>query len=130
MSFESMSFEEFLNSKPLFYDKIDLSRMPKAFESVEGCLGGYRTVHIVGTNGKGSTGRILAELLVEEGFSVGHYTSPHILRFNERIWIDGSDISDEALQESHEKLMGWLSKETADALSYFEYTTLLALVAF
>ncbi len=125
-----MSFEEFLNSKPLFYDKIDLERMPEAYGYVENSLGNYRIVHIVGTNGKGSTGRILAELLVEEGFSVGHYTSPHILRFNERIWIDGSDISDEALQESHEKLMGWLSKETADALSYFEYTTLLALVAF
>ena len=125
-----MSFEEFLNNKPLFYDKIDLERMPEAYGYVENSLGNYRIVHIVGTNGKGSTGRILAELLRREGFSVGHYTSPHILRFNERIWIDGSDISDEALQESHEKLMGWLSKETADALSYFEYTTLLALVAF
>ena len=125
-----MKLNDFLLSKPLYYDKIDLSRMPNAYSMVKEMLDPGRIVHLIGTNGKGSTGRILAELLRSRGLRVGHYSSPHILRFNERIWIDGSDISDEALQSAHEKLIGHLPKSVAESLSYFEYTTLLALVAF
>ena len=119
-----------MRSKPLYYDKIDLSRMPRAYNLVKKYLNPGRIIHLVGTNGKGSTGRILAELLRSSGFEVGHYSSPHILEFNERIWIDGHDISDSGLERAHEKLYGLLPEEVSDSLSYFEYTTLLALVAF
>jgi dihydrofolate synthase/folylpolyglutamate synthase len=61
---------------------------------------------------------------------VGHYTSPHILKFNERIWINGDDISDEKLETIHQKLQKILPKEIIDSLSYFEYTTFLAAFAF
>ena len=125
-----MKLNDFLQSKPLYYDKIDLSRMPNAYALVKEMLNPGRVIHVIGTNGKGSTGRILAELLRSRNMRVGHYSSPHILRFNERIWVDGSDISDEALQKAHEKLIGRLPKSVAESLSYFEYTTLLALVAF
>ena len=71
---------------------------------------------------------------MEEGrgrsFSVGHFSSPHILRFNERIWIDGEDASDEVLEAGHQRLYRLLGKEISAALSYFEYTTLLAFVVF
>ncbi|WP_300364672.1 bifunctional folylpolyglutamate synthase/dihydrofolate synthase, partial [Hydrogenimonas sp.] len=73
---------------------------------------------------------MLAAMLARAGSRVGHYSSPHILRFNERIWIDGSDIGDSSLESAHGRLMEWLPSETARSLSYFEYTTLLALVAF
>jgi dihydrofolate synthase/folylpolyglutamate synthase len=73
---------------------------------------------------------MLATLLMHEGFRVGHYSSPHIVAFNERVWIDGREADDETLERAHGKLMGWLKPETARSLSYFEYTTLLALVAF
>jgi len=86
-------------------------------------------IHIIGTNGKGSTGRIMATLLQASGKRVGHFSSPHILKFNERIWINGEDISDESLEEAHVKLYHILGQEMSEALSYFEYTTLLALVA-
>ncbi|WP_457595691.1 bifunctional folylpolyglutamate synthase/dihydrofolate synthase [Hydrogenimonas sp.] len=125
-----MQLNQFLDRKPLFYDTIDLSRMPRAYATVLPHLKKGRILHLVGTNGKGSTGRMLAELLRGAGLRVGHYSSPHILKFNERIWIDGEDVSDEALEEAHERLMRWLPTEMAEALSYFEYTTLLALVAF
>ncbi|WP_456485871.1 bifunctional folylpolyglutamate synthase/dihydrofolate synthase [Hydrogenimonas sp.] len=125
-----MSLQSFLNTKPLYYDKIDLSRMPRAYESIRGHLDLGEVIHLVGTNGKGSTGRIIATLLQDGKKRVGHYSSPHILRFNERIWIDGADIDDIQLKKAHEKLMRWLDPKMAEELSYFEYTTLLALVAF
>jgi dihydrofolate synthase/folylpolyglutamate synthase len=125
-----ISLEKFLNSKPLYYDAIDLSRMPKAYEYIKPHIKLGKVIHLVGTNGKGSTGRILSSLLLSKGFSVGHYTSPHIMKFNERIWIDGVDIDDERLELAHKKVYSLLPQSVSNSLSYFEYTTLLALVAF
>ena len=125
-----MKINEFLDQKPLFYKKIDLKRMPRTYELIKNKLNIKSVIHIVGTNGKGSTGRFLAHTLLKRGYSVGHYTSPHILKFNERIWINGSDISDEALEKTHQKLQKLLPKNVSETLSYFEYTTLLAALAF
>lgn len=125
-----MNLNPFLSQKPLFYDAIDVERFPKAYRRVRGSLAQPKIIHIVGTNGKGSTGRFLAVALHRAGKKTGHYTSPHIMRFNERIWIDGADIDESALEESHQKLLSLLDPSTAEALSYFEYTTLLAMIAF
>jgi len=125
-----LKINEFLDQKPLFYKKIDLKRMPRTYELIKNKLNIKPVIHIVGTNGKGSTGRFLAHTLLKRGYSVGHYTSPHILKFNERIWINGSDISDEALEKTHQKLQKLLPKNVSETLSYFEYTTLLAALAF
>ncbi len=127
---ENEKVEEFLEKKPLFYKEIDYLRMPKTFNLIKDKINILPVIHIVGTNGKGSTGRFLAHTLLKRGFSVGHYTSPHILKFNERIWINGTDISDEKLQKVHEKLQSLLPKNVIESLSYFEYTTLLAALAF
>ena len=125
-----MNLKNFLNSKPLFYKKIDLKRMPNAYNLIKDKIKINPVIHIVGTNGKGSTGRFLAHTLYKRGFSVGHYTSPHILKFNERIWINGKDISDEKLEVLHQKLQTLLPKKIINELSYFEYTTFLAVLAF
>lgn len=117
----------FLDNKPLYYDKIDYARMPRVYESVKSYFKTPKIIHIIGTNGKGTTGRFLATALHSLGFAVGHYTSPHILNFNERIWLNGSNASDEALNEAHEELLNVLVKEDSDSLSYFEYTTFLAM---
>jgi len=117
----------FLNAKPLFYEEIDYDRMPRVYAKIKVELNLPKIIHIIGTNGKGTTGRFLATALYNTCKSVGHYTSPHILNFNERIWLNGSDVSDETLNSAHEELLKILSKEDADSLSYFEYTTLLAL---
>ncbi|MEA1982583.1 MAG: bifunctional folylpolyglutamate synthase/dihydrofolate synthase [Campylobacterota bacterium] len=122
--------ETFLNAKPLYYDKIDYTRMPRIYESVKEHIKIPKIIHIVGTNGKGTTGRFLASALRAKKYEVGHYTSPHILNFNERIWLNGSDVSDALLNRAHEELLSLLSKEDADSLSYFEYTTLLAVYIF
>ena len=122
--------QDFLASKPLYYKEIDHERVHIAYGMLKPHIRQPKTVHIVGTNGKGSTGRMIAHLAWKSGQSVGHFSSPHILKFNERIWIDGADASDEILEVAHQRLFRILGKEVSDALSYFEYTTLLAFVVF
>ncbi|WP_456479445.1 bifunctional folylpolyglutamate synthase/dihydrofolate synthase [Nautilia sp.] len=132
MKIENKKYDvfEFLNRKPLFYKKIDLKRMPNAYNLIKDKIKIPPVIHIIGTNGKGSTGRFLAHTLFKRGFNVGHYTSPHIMKFNERIWINGKCISDEKLEKSHLRLQSLLPNEVSESLSYFEYTTLLAALAF
>jgi dihydrofolate synthase/folylpolyglutamate synthase len=125
-----MNVNDFLEKKPLFYKEIDIFRMPKAYSLIKKHIKLVPIIHIIGTNGKGSTGRFLAHTLLKKGYTVGHYTSPHILKFNERIWINGKDIDDEKLEEVHQKLQKLLPKKVINDLSYFEYTTLLAALAF
>jgi dihydrofolate synthase/folylpolyglutamate synthase len=125
-----MKLKIFLEHKPLYYKEIDHERVYIAYNLLNPHIKHPKIVHIVGTNGKGSTGRMLAHLAYKSGLSVGHYSSPHILKFNERIWLDGADASDEVLEEAHQKLFAILGQEMSDALSYFEYTTLLAFVVF
>ncbi len=125
-----MSLKDYLSNKPLFYDKIDYSRFPRAFASVREAIKPREIIHIVGTNGKGSTGRFLAQILTEFGFCVGHYTSPHIFKFCERFWLKGRDVSDDELEKAHQFLQSVLNDEFKSSLSYFEYATLLAAVLF
>lgn len=125
-----ISLEAFLNQKPLYYKEIDHQRVHVAYRMLKPYIRRPKTVHIVGTNGKGSTGRMIAHLAFKSGLSVGHFSSPHILKFNERIWLNGSNSSDEILETAHQRLFTILGKEMSDALSYFEYTTLLAFVVF
>ena len=101
--------------------------MPRVYENIKQHFNNPKTIHLIGTNGKGTTGRFLASALYSLGFSVGHYSSPHILKFNERIWLNGEDVRDEQLDSAHVELLNNLTKEEADSLSYFEYTTLLGM---
>ena len=71
-----------------------------------------KTIHLAGTNGKGSTASILAKILQENGQKVGLYTSPHLIRFNERIRINGCPISDQEIidfVQQHQKTIMDLS---------------------
>lgn len=118
---------DFLEEKPLYYEKIDYTRMPRVYKNVQSHFKTPKIIHLIGTNGKGTTGRFLATALHSLGFRTGHYTSPHILNFNERIWQNGEDVSDDLLDKAHQELVNILTKEDANSLSYFEYTTLLAM---
>ena len=124
------TLKSFLDKKPLYYNEIDYTRMPRIYERIKECLPKPKIIHLIGTNGKGTTGRFLATALHNLGFSVGHYTSPHILTFNERIWIDKKNISDEELETAHQKLQKILNTDESNSLSYFEYTTLLSMLLF
>ena len=62
------------------------------------------TVHIAGTNGKGSTASMIAKALQEAGYKVGLYTSPSLVRFNERIRINGEEVSDDQLLKTVDRI--------------------------
>jgi dihydrofolate synthase/folylpolyglutamate synthase len=88
----------------------------------------YRCIHIAGTNGKGSIASALANILQTEGYTVGLYTSPHLIRFNERIRINGREISDGEVVEAYEAVKA-AHRGTREA-TFFEYTTAMALHTF
>lgn len=93
----------------------------------------FRAVHVAGTNGKGSVCAFLASALEESGKKTGLFTSPHLVRINERIVTDGSPVSDGDFAHIYEKVANALSclPERGEALpSYFEFLFLMACVCF
>jgi dihydrofolate synthase/folylpolyglutamate synthase len=98
---KKVNLEEFLEHKTLYYDKIDFTVVKSSWQILSQKIKLPFVIHIVGTNGKGSTGRFLAHYLHKTDYKVLHYSSPHIMKFNERIWINGNDVSDENLEIAH-----------------------------
>ncbi|MGM9852560.1 MAG: bifunctional folylpolyglutamate synthase/dihydrofolate synthase [Muribaculaceae bacterium] len=88
---------------------------------------GLRTIHVAGTNGKGSTAHTLAAVLQAAGMKVGLFTSPHLLDFNERIRVNGKPISHEAVIDFAErfKALRAFADGTLDP-SFFELSTVMA----
>ena len=127
IDFKKVALNEFLEHKTMYYDKIDFTIVESSWQILSSKIKLPFVIHIVGTNGKGSTGRFLAHYLYKKDYKVLHYSSPHIMKFNERIWINGNDVSDENLDIAHRFLQEILSLELLRKLTYFEYTTLLAL---
>lgn len=83
----------------------------------------FKSIHIGGTNGKGSTSHILASVLQEEGYKVGLYTSPHLKDFRERIRINGEMIPQEKVVEFVE---AWKKSGFDGSPSFFELTMIMA----
>ncbi len=83
----------------------------------------FKSIHIAGTNGKGSTSSLLASILMEYGLKVGLYTSPHLVRFNERIKINGIEVDDDTLVGLAEKYLPFSEKVSG---TFFEITTAMA----
>lgn len=121
------NFLNFINNKTLFYDKIDYTIINKAWDILKKHVKLPYVIHIVGTNGKGTTGRFIASFLNQLDKQVLHYTSPHIEEFNERIWINGNNVSDTVLEATHKKFLQIFPDTIIQQLTYFEYTTLMAI---
>src|SRR6202166_5249325 len=89
------------------------------------------SVHIAGTNGKGSTAAMLASICRAAGLRCGLYTSPHLLRINERIRLEGEEISDEQFAESFTRVQTIIEELLASGTlaahpTYFECVTAMA----
>ncbi len=103
--------------------KVGLSHTVDLLERCGNPHRNYPSIHVAGTNGKGSTSAIIASILQEYGYKVGLYTSPHLIRFNERIRVNGTPINDAAIiafMESNQKAI-----EEIDS-TFFEATTAMA----
>ncbi|HEX6922410.1 MAG TPA: folylpolyglutamate synthase/dihydrofolate synthase family protein [Bacillales bacterium] len=92
-----------------------------------------RSVHIAGTNGKGSTVSFLRHMMQEGGYSVGTFTSPYIVRFNERISVNGEGITDKDLIEAANRVKPLVDELAASELGQpteFETITVMAMLYF
>ncbi len=114
--------------------RFGLERMERALDALGRPERRFPVLHVGGTNGKGSTCAMAAAALAEAGLSVGLYTSPHLVRFNERIAVGGAPIDDGALAEAIDTIREacpWHDRGgEADRLTYFEFATLAGLLHF
>ena len=86
----------------------------------------YRTIHVGGTNGKGSTSHTLAAILQSQGYRVGLYTSPHLVDFRERIRVNGEMISKQRVISFVEHFISFHLGDLEGGFSFFELATALA----
>ncbi|MGZ8135900.1 MAG: bifunctional tetrahydrofolate synthase/dihydrofolate synthase [Methylococcaceae bacterium] len=111
---------------PLTID-LGLERVAEVFYALNPERRKPPTITVAGTNGKGSCVAYLESIYRHQGYRVGAYTSPHILKYNERIKIDGKPVSDELICEAFARIE---SVRGNISLSYFEFGTLAALDIF
>ncbi|RNC85769.1 MAG: hypothetical protein ED557_03060 [Balneola sp.] len=120
---------QFLNEIPMFSKSgitainLGLENISLFCDKIGNPQHNFRSIHVAGTNGKGSTCYLLEHVYRNSGFKTGLFTSPHLLRYNERFKINGKDIEDETILRFFNSY-GSLIKETR--LSYFEISTALA----
>ena len=88
----------------------------------------YACIHVAGTNGKGSVAATLASILFESGYTVGLYTSPHLVRFNERICINNKQISNDEVVSAYRAVQRVHYGDRSP--TFFEFATAMALYAF
>ena len=104
-------------------------KLKKIYELLGEPCKNKKIIHIAGTNGKGSTATFLENIFFAAGYSVAKFTSPHILKFNERILINKKMISDEDVVKYYEVVMDILEKNSLQ-INFFEITTFMALLYF
>ena len=105
---------------------LTLDRISQVWHKMQGEITGYVIV-VGGTNGKGSAISMLSGVLIHAGKKTGEYTSPHLVRYNERIKIAGEEVSDEKICIA----FTYIEQSRGDIpLTYFEYSTLCALYLF
>ncbi|MCG6913195.1 bifunctional folylpolyglutamate synthase/dihydrofolate synthase [bacterium BMS3Abin03] len=103
--------------------KLGLDNVKHFLDHIDNPQRNLKAIHIAGSNGKGSTAAFIASILMEYGYKTGLYTSPHFVKFNERITINGEQID-------NEYVAGFITEHwsyiTEHALTFFEVTSALA----
>lgn len=119
-----LSWQEQYHPRPI---DLGLERVADVFRQLAGPQSAPLTITVAGTNGKGSTVAYLEAICRAAGYLVGAYTSPHIVRYNERIRIDGTPVQDDEICAAFERID---TVRGNTSLSYFEFGTLAALDIF
>ena len=112
--------------------KLGLERIIKICHGLGNPQEKFKTIHVAGTNGKGSVCRFIGSILSQNSYNVGIYTSPHLQRFTERIIVNGSEINEEEIIDLVKKIRPIVEKliKTNDAPTYFEIVTAMAFLYF
>ena len=105
---------------------LELERIKSVEEELDLLNPAPYVITVGGTNGKGTTCRLLETILLNHGLRVGVYSSPHLLRYNERVRIQNQDLPD----EMHTASFDFIEKHKTQSLTYFEFSTLSALHLF
>jgi dihydrofolate synthase / folylpolyglutamate synthase len=104
--------------------KLGLDTIQAILKGLDNPQNKFLSVHIAGTNGKGSIASALSSVFSRAGYRVGLYTSPHLVKFNERIRINGTPISDMDVLNAYEAVHGVSAGDREP--TFFEYTTAMA----
>lgn len=121
----------FLEDKPLYYEDIDYEYFPDLWSRIKNNFNiTAKIIHIIGTNGKGSTSATLHNCLLNNNISVGSYNSPELFSFIDMYTINGKTVDKSILQEAHNFIQKIIPNEDIKKISRFEYTTLLAFKIF
>ena len=116
---------KYINKFQLHGLHLGLKRMSAILKALSNPEKAYPSLHVAGTNGKGSTCAIAASIIHAAGYRVGLYTSPHLTSLRERFRIGDTMISEEELIKEIQKIRHFIEK--GYELSYFEYTTAIAM---
>jgi dihydrofolate synthase / folylpolyglutamate synthase len=108
--------ERFILSREFFGMKLGLENISEFIRSLGDPQNEYGTIHVSGTNGKGSTSAMIASALQAQGYRTGLYTSPHLVSFRERIRVDGRPISQGAIVSFVNRLRPVLVKKNSPSL--------------
>jgi dihydrofolate synthase / folylpolyglutamate synthase len=116
---------DYLYNKGFFKTKLGLKRVKELAKKVDNPHNKIKTIHIAGTNGKGSTTAFISQILIEQGYKVGVYTSPHLVDFRERFKINNKLISKKKFLNIFKKIKPFITNET-----FFEIITIMAFIFF
>ena len=116
---------EYIHSLLVFGSKPGLERISELLSKLGNPQDKLKFIHVAGTNGKGSTCTMLAEIYKESGYKTGLYTSPYIVDFRERMQIDGKYIPKDTLARLTKRV-----KDTGVVVTEFEFITALAMLWF
>ncbi|WP_300409698.1 Mur ligase family protein [Lagierella sp.] len=108
----------------------DSSNFERVLKMLDINIDENKIIQIAGTNGKGSVGTFLSSLLKDQGYKVGHFSSPHLEKYEERIKINLQPISQKILIDNVEEILSEVSIESLKTLTYFEMSFLLTLKVF
>ena len=124
---EWLSWQEGLHPSTI---ELGLDRVSQVFHRLHSTSAPCPVITVAGTNGKGSSVALLESIYQSAGYQSGVYTSPHLLRYNERIHLNGEEVSDDALCETFERIDQARQQSPVISLTYFEFGTLAALDIF
>ena len=123
----------YIEEVPKFTKKAGLDHTVRILEVLGHPERSFHVIHVAGTNGKGSVCAYLNSMLIEGGYRCGMFTSPHLLRINERFQINGEEISDEVFTEAFKRVMEAVELTMAAGdthPTYFEILFLMGMVIF